>query len=715
MTDSPPPEAPSHDIAIGDRLDSWKEIAAYLRRDVTTAQRWEKREGMPVHRHVHDKVGSVYAFRSELDAWALRRRSSGVPDAPEAPMEAPVEAAWDGAADGHPQPAAEPAAAPRAPLLPRAWSSRGILWAGALIAVVVGVVGWQAWWRQSERDGTLADASVIALTNFGGVSQAAAVSRDGRYAAFLSDRDGRKDLWVTQIGTGVFYNRTRDAPRELVNPAVRTVGFTPDGANVTFWVRGPGRTGEDISIWAAPVLGGQPRLYLEGVAEYDFSRDGRRLVYHTPGPGDPTFVRDALDPSHARLVFSAPSKRHSHFPTWSPDQVFIYFVQGQAPEQSVAGMPATGVGLWRSDIWRVKAEGGHAERLTHHNAFVSHPVFIDARRLLYLATDPDGAGPFIHSLDVERRTTRRLGFSGGIERYTSLAASADGTRLVATLARPSGTLWRLPISGGRDKARRIALSTGNGSSPRLGMNYLVYVSSKGTTDSIWKLQGDAATELWSAPNARIVGGPAISRDGRRMAFSVRQRDRVTLHVANTDGTGAKTIPASITPEGDPAWTPDGRSLTIAALVDGVPRLFSVHVDTGHAVRFVDEHSVDPVWSPDGTFVVFSGADVGTTFPLRAAASDGTPHRLPSIKQLTRGGRRLVFLPGQRTLVVLRGEISHKNLWAIDVETGAERQLTDFPQDFDIRDFDVSPDGTELVIEQVQERSEIVLFERARQR
>ena len=58
------------------RLDSWKEIAAYLSRDVTTVQRWEKREGMPVHRHVHDKRGSVYAVASELDAW---RRSRNPP------------------------------------------------------------------------------------------------------------------------------------------------------------------------------------------------------------------------------------------------------------------------------------------------------------------------------------------------------------------------------------------------------------------------------------------------------------------------------------------------------------------------------------------------------------------------------------------------------------------------------------------------------------
>ena len=57
-----------------DRLDSWKEIAAYLKRDVTTVQRWEKREGMPVHRHLHDRMGSVYAFSSELDAWVQSRK-----------------------------------------------------------------------------------------------------------------------------------------------------------------------------------------------------------------------------------------------------------------------------------------------------------------------------------------------------------------------------------------------------------------------------------------------------------------------------------------------------------------------------------------------------------------------------------------------------------------------------------------------------------------
>jgi TolB-like protein len=60
-----------------DRLDSWKEIASYLRRDVRTVQRWEKKEGLPVYRHLHDKLGSIYAYRNELTEWFTTRQQSG--------------------------------------------------------------------------------------------------------------------------------------------------------------------------------------------------------------------------------------------------------------------------------------------------------------------------------------------------------------------------------------------------------------------------------------------------------------------------------------------------------------------------------------------------------------------------------------------------------------------------------------------------------------
>jgi TolB-like protein/Flp pilus assembly protein TadD len=58
------------------RLDSWKEIAAHFNRDVTTVRRWERREGLPVHRHLHRSRGSVYAYAGELDEWWANRCAS---------------------------------------------------------------------------------------------------------------------------------------------------------------------------------------------------------------------------------------------------------------------------------------------------------------------------------------------------------------------------------------------------------------------------------------------------------------------------------------------------------------------------------------------------------------------------------------------------------------------------------------------------------------
>ena len=71
-------EKPPSDGYLSERLDSWKEIAAYLQRDVRTVRRWEEKEGLPVHRHMHDKLSTVYAYRSEIDTWLGKRDKTSV-------------------------------------------------------------------------------------------------------------------------------------------------------------------------------------------------------------------------------------------------------------------------------------------------------------------------------------------------------------------------------------------------------------------------------------------------------------------------------------------------------------------------------------------------------------------------------------------------------------------------------------------------------------
>jgi Tol biopolymer transport system component len=664
-----------------DRLDSWKEIAAYLNRDVTTVQRWEKREGMPVHRHVHDKMGSVFASRAELDAWARGRN-----------LRAPVENGSQ-AASSSPSALTPPSAIATSPTK---WKFVLALAAGG-VALAIGASLWlqktEYFWRNP-----IANARYQTITEFEGVEQAAAVSRDGHFVAFLSDRGGQMDVWVTQAGSGEFHNLTRGSAPELVNPSVRTLGFTPDGSFVTFWVRRQnGPSGGDIGIWEVPTLGGQPRPYLEGVAEFDWSSDGTRLAYHTPGPGDPLFVSNGDRRLEGRPIFTAPAGLHSHFPLWAPDNAYIYFVEGSLPD--------------KLDIWRIAPSGGTAERITSHSARVTYPVLLDRRTLMYLASDPDGSGPWLYSMDVERRIPHRL--ASGLDRYTSLTASADGRRLVVTLATPNRTLWRLRIDNSPSAVpttARIPLTTGTGFSPRLGPNYLLYVSATATSESVWKLANGAGTELWSGQGAQVIGGPAISPDGRYIAFSVGQNGKRMLYVMQADGTNARIVTDSLDLQGTPAWAPDGQSITSAASDHGIPHLFRVPIDGRSPSLFVQEYALEPAWAPDGRFVVYSGPDIGTTFSLKAVTAEAAAHALPALT-LTRGARHLVFLPGGRGVVLLRGEIQHKNLWFIDLATGAERQLTNLNPDFDIRDFDISPDGREVVLERVQERSDVVLLER----
>jgi Tol biopolymer transport system component len=690
LADPSPGKLPS-ERPTEDQLDSWKEIAAYLNRDVTTVQRWEKREGMPVHRHLHNSAGSVSAFRSELDAWMRGRSLRTAPEnGNNVPLPAPMEP--------EPQPLIEPATAPADKPASRGRWNFVLPIVAATALVAIGAILWIQrtgyFWRNP-----IADARFETVTDFDGVATDAAISRDGKFIAFLSDRAGQMDVWLTQVGSGQFHNLTGGRVAELPNSSVRTVGFSPNGEFVTFWLReqkgpNPGK----ISVWAVPTLGGEPSLYMDGVAEFDWSQDASRLVFHLPGPGDPLFVSNGRRVERGNPIYTAPPGLHCHFPLWSPDAKFVYFVQGTIPG--------------KLDIWRMPAAGGTPERITAQNGRVTYPVLVDGRTLLYVATDADGSGPWLYSTDVERRVAHRL--TSGLDRFTSVAASADGQRLVLTLASPKRTLWRLPISNSAAAVSapvRISLTTGAGFSPRLGPNYLLYVSATQKSDSIWKLVDGTSTELWTFAGARLLGGPAVSSDGQQIAFAVRQDGQKLLYVMQPDGSKVRVVANSLDLEGDPAWARDGQSITAAAYDQGVPHLFRVPLDGGAPAVLVHEYSRDPAWASDGGFVAYSGADIATTFSVQAAGPDAVTHPLPPLT-LSRGARRLVFLPGGSALVLLRGQIQHKDLWLLDLKTGSERQLTNFASDFDIRDFDVSADGSELVLERQQERSDVVMLDRA---
>lgn len=358
-----------------------------------------------------------------------------------------------------------------------------------------------------------------------------------------------------------------------------------------------------------------------------------------------------------------------------------------------------------------RPSGAGLERLTHHNARVTYPVMLDPRTLVYLVTDADGSGPWIYGLDVERPAPRRLTF--GLETYTSLAASADGLRLVATTSNPRSSLWRMRLGGNQTSTDAPALVATNALTPRLGPGFLVFLSSRGGTQGIWTLTQGTTREIFRGARVRITGAPAVSPDGRRIAFTADDGERARLLAMDKDGSHMTVLADSLKLQGNPVWSPDGRSVVSAVIHDGEPRLTRIFLNGDPPIAMLGEYSVDPVWSPDGRYLIYSGRDIGTTFPVRAAAADGRPYAIPSLL-LTRGARRLAFLTNPPALIVLRGDLGHKDLWAVDLQGRDERQLTALPPDFVVNDFDVSADGSELILDKVEDNSDMALIERPHQ-
>ena len=137
MANLPPSSEPDSQSSANNRLDSWKEIAAYLNRDVRTVQRWELSEGLPVHRHVHKEGSTVYALAPELDGWSATRRFRTVHDSK---LDTPADprAANNGTHEGENSHAAQ--GVPPAGEVSHKWFLRATSLSVSLAILLIGVV-----------------------------------------------------------------------------------------------------------------------------------------------------------------------------------------------------------------------------------------------------------------------------------------------------------------------------------------------------------------------------------------------------------------------------------------------------------------------------------------------------------------------------------------------------------------------------------------------
>jgi Tol biopolymer transport system component/predicted Ser/Thr protein kinase len=567
--------------------------------------------------------------------------------------------------------------------------------ATALLLAASGVTGWLAHRPSAAEANPLANATFTRLTDFEGVERDAAISPDGRFVAFLSNRGGPFDIWVSQVGTGSAVNLTQGKTGNL-DGLVRALGFSGDGSQIWFH-----EADVTAPLRIVPLMGGAPRVFLASSPvktppwNVAWSPDGNRLVYHTADGGDPMFVTDRTGASPRQILIDDPGF-HNHYPVWSRDGQWIYFVRGFVTTSHM-------------DLWRISPKGGEPERLTQHNSEVSSPAPLDARTVVYVARDRDGSGPWLWALDVSRKTTHRISF--GLEKYVSVAASADGRHLVATEASPIPSLWSLPIlnrvAEERD-AKPYPVGTVRALGPRFGGTSLFYLSSRGTGDGLWRFQDGQSTEIWKGSDGALLDPPAVSQDGRRVAIALGRNGKLTLHLATAEGNEFRPIGDSIDISGAADWSHDGQWIVAGGSDTHGPGVFKIPVSGGMPVRLTTGQASNPVWSQKANLIVYAGQNVGFFAPLLAVRPDGTPVKLPSIEVL-REGVRARFLADGSGLVYMQGLPSAQDLWLLDLTTNKTKQLTRLNNAGAIRSFDISPDGN-IVFDRLRGNSHVVLID-----
>jgi Tol biopolymer transport system component len=569
-------------------------------------------------------------------------------------------------------------------------------WWFAAAAILLLLAAGTVFLRQAESSWTnpLENAQFNRLTDFEGAEVNAAISADGKFVVFLSGREGTFDAWVTQVGTGQFTNLTRGRFSGLANENVRNVGFSADASRV--WFRAAdGKGGSEV--WVVPTMGGTPRLFLPRGTHAEWSPDGTKLLYAEAGEGDPTFVANS-DGTNPKRIFVARTGYHTHFPTWSPAGQYIYFVSGVHVTRQM-------------DIWRIPAAGGDPKRITNQRNWVVSPTPLDDRTLLYSAPADDGSGPWLYAVNVERGRPHRI--SLGIEQYTSISATADGQRLVATVMNSSAGLWRIPIldhPAQESDALQIELPNVRALGPRYGPDYFLYLSSRGGPEGLWKFKSGEAFELWRGSGNGKISSPAISLDGRQVAFTLRKQGRGTLYVMTAEGTAARTLGESLDVSGVPSWAADGKWIAVIAETADGPRLFKVPANGGSPVQLSEELAWNPIWSPDGRVIVYSGSQVRSRAPLKAVSPEGNPIQFREPIWILPMHERYRFLPDAKGLVIMRGEWRTHQFFLLDLETFRERLLSNLKPGFSMRSFDISPNGKHIVFDRIRDNSDIVVID-----
>lgn len=540
------------------------------------------------------------------------------------------------------------------------------------------------------------------LTTSGKTLQAA-VSRDGKYLAYVEQDGDLQCLWIRQVAeTG---GAQVVAPAEMV---FNGLTFAPDDSFIYYVARLKGEpTGK---LYQIPVLGGISKQLMSGVdSPVTLSPDGQSLAFvrNYSEQREVSLMTAGLDGEHERRLITrkSPETISTMGPSWSPDGKVIACAAGL-----IEGLEST------MHVLAVNVTDGSAAPIGNRTwSFAGQVAWLgDGSGVLFQAWRRSSAvyGDPLWLLSYPQGEARQI--TNDLTNHESVSISADSATLIARSMDRISRIWIAPSSAaGIDTNQATQLQSGFGDnfSEWFGLDWtldgrLIYGSQSSGNLEIWTSTADGQQRQLTRDAPTDIM-PVVSADGRYIVFVSDRSGRSNIWRMGIDGGNPKQVTHG---RGDlfPDLSPDGQWVVYSSWNSGEPALWKSSIDGGEPVQLVQNLNVRPVISPDGKWIAYFYRDERknkggiTLLPF----AGGEPQELKDQGSPDFGLIR--WSPDSRALTYIVTQRGVSNIWSQPIDGGPAKQLTNFNTDRIFR-FAWARDGKHLAYERGMDIKDVVLI------
>jgi len=559
------------------RLDSWKEIAVYLNRSLRTVQRWEKEEGLPVHRLRHEKKGSVYAFRNELDAWWESRR---------------VELGED------PLKSQQPADS-----LVSGTIHRSRLWVLAFFLIVLVGAGF-LWLLLIRGRQTQASPQLVPLTSHPLEEYYPSFSPDGDKIVYswLRQNPSNFDLFLIDLNTRV------SAPLLTTPDYEGRPSWSPDGNWIAFGRLLPSR---EVSILRISPIGGpeQELFKTYGPATVPETRTMLGVVPRWSPDGKWMVVldRDSLDEPYALFAVSLSTfeKHRLTKPpagwlgdggaTFSPDGRTLVFHR----------LKAWALGeLYSLRLDEEMVPQSSPQQLTFLDGCCSCPVFMaNGEEIVFSYAPPGHHRPGLARMSLfPGSRPKRLDFAPTGAYHPTLSTRRE--RLAYAHHQWVTDIYEVKLDSiGKAKVppSKLIQSTALDLQPAISPNgkHIAFTSSRSGSREIYKCDRDGSNVVRLTFSEKSYNfDPTWAPDGTRIAYSSDDNTNQDIYTIDFRGGSPERLTVDAANDNSPAWSGDGQWVYFTSNRSGTLEIWRVSTAGGFLAQVTNNGGWGPRCSPD---------------------------------------------------------------------------------------------------------------------